>query len=131
MTATCSHARCLCVPTEPLVILGIDASGNDIWFAREDEVFASFPELAQLRRSVASQMSGGMVDHYGTRLDESDVSALVKAMEEHVSGERLLPLYPLQICRTCGLDAVALIEGTWLCRGHVEGYGRREDEATA
>lgn len=108
---------------EPLEILGRDQSPEyAVAFRRgNDETTATTVELATARRRVARY---GVAYIDGFALDDSDLSVLIAA-----DARDDLPLWPLEICKTCDTEAVALVEGEPMCRGHLAGYGMREEES--
>jgi hypothetical protein len=114
-----------------LEILGIDISGDSLWFnhnGHETDITPS--ELAILRMRIIRE-DRATVPWGDMWLDESEVTTLINALGEHDSGVSVLVLYPLVPCRYCDTASVVLIEGDGHCADHAQSYGLREDEGAA
>ena len=58
-------------------------------------------------------------------LGESDLIELMSAIQRDY-----LPLWPVEPCRVCGENAVAVVYGDALCEGHALSVAAREDEGS-
>ena len=105
-------------------ILGQSHDGNSLWVSIDgDEFDITAPELAVVRRSIQRGYAARYITH---RLDESQVTALIQAMD---APQRF---WPPVICREgdCGAEASVRIGGEPYCHGHAQGFTAREDEGT-
>lgn len=102
-----------------LTILG--AHGGDVWVETNGELFGiSAVDLAAFRAEVASDESDGIVSVcLGLKLDESDVTALIQAL----NGPQL------DDCHHCEQPGLIDIEGRTVCPGCANGYGLAEQES--
>ena len=103
-----------------LTILG--AHGNDVWVETDGELYSlSAADLARLRRDLTTPFFMGTAWHYHHEFDESDVTALIHAL----NGPQL------DDCHDCEQPGLIDIEGRMVCPGCANGYGIAEDESVA
>ena len=114
-----------------LEILGIDISGDSLWFNHNGtEADITAPKLAILRMRIIRE-DRATVPWQDMWLDESEVTTLIKALGDHNSGQSALTLYPIEPCRYCHTASIILIDGDGHCTDHAQAYGMREDEGMA
>ena len=99
-----------------LTILG--AHGNDVWVETDGDLYSlSAVDLAKMRDQV--RLTTGRAYRVGAWFDESDVTALIRAL----NGPQL------DDCHDCEQPGLIDVEGRMVCPGHANGYGIAEQES--